>query len=115
MKKLILAGLVSAMMIAPFASQADDITDGAECRGGETGVTAHVLSAEEPNPDDVDRAALCVSDGSDAVLYIGGEAQAEEDGNPDVGGACGAIIIAGTNVTDSDENWNDPDSGDHCD
>ena len=100
---------------APFAVQADDINDASECRAG-TADPIRVGAVENAGDvDNADRGSVCIHNGGDAVLYVGGEAQAEEDGNPSFGGACGAIIVNGQNLTDADENWNDPEEGNHCD
>jgi len=115
-KKLSIAVLLAAMAVAPFAG-ADDIPDGADCDAETTG--AHVAIAQSDDPttypvEDADRAALCVSDGETTLLYIGGEAQAEEEPGADTGIACGAVIVNGETLA-GNADWDNEDAGTHCD
>lgn len=115
MKKLLLATMLAALAVAPFAAQADDIPDGADCAStADSGVYA--------SESEQDRAALCLNAEGTTVFYIGGEAQAEEEGDPAFGGACGAIIVADSTVAgnaDWDNAGADGEAGtaddEHCD
>lgn len=116
--------LVLALGLAPIFSQASDVPDGQDCANAAAGPS--VTFNPDPNdPANADRGAVCVSDGSSAngaELYVGGELQAEEEGDPDAGGSCGALIVGGTTLA-GDPNWDNPDpDGDpetddatHCD
>ena len=113
MRKFLLAGLVAAMSFAPIAGMAhsDGNEDAKTCRAGSAEPLV-VGAADDQSADNVDRASLCVHAEGTTVLYIGGEAQSED--NPGTGGACGAIIIADENVTGSDEDWNSGNGHSHC-
>lgn len=125
MKRLGIAALLAAMAVAPFAAQADDIPDGADCNATTTGVHLGIASAEDPTtypPDDADRGAVCVNDGSTTVLYVGGEAVAEEEPGEETGVACGAVIVGGETLAgkaDWDNAGADGEAGtaddEHCD
>jgi len=115
-KRLSIAALLAVMAVAPFAG-ADDIPDGADCDASTTGAHVGIASAEDPTTyptDDVDRGAVCVSDGSTTVLYIGGEAAAEEEPGEETGVACGAVIVNGETLA-GDADWDDDEAGTHCD
>lgn len=114
MKKILgLFVLILALGMVPLAGLASDIPDGADCEaGGNNGVVTVANGAGE-----ADRGAACVQ----GVFYIGGEAQAEEEGDPAAGGACGAILVGGTAVA-GDADWDndngtpsDPSDDNHCD
>ncbi|HEX9711347.1 MAG TPA: hypothetical protein VGB52_02205 [Actinomycetota bacterium] len=115
MRKLALAALLAAMAVAPFAAQADDIPDGADCN-------STAASGAFTNTDEPDRGAVCVNVEGTTVLYVGGEAQAEEPENQGSGGACGAVIVADQTLT-GDPDWDnagaDGEAGtaddEHCD
>ncbi len=113
MRRFLITCLLATVAIVPLASQADDVNDAAECRAGTADPVRVGAAADPGNVDNADRGSVCVHSGGDAVVYVGGEAQAEE--NPGTGGACGAVIVGGENLTGSSENWNDPDEGNHCD
>lgn len=115
MKRLAIAAFVAALMVAPFTAQADDIHDAQECREG----TAEPVALGAVEGEDADRGSFCVHADGFTALYVGGEAQAEEE--PGTGGACGTIIILDENVT-GEEDWdsdggtpNDPSDDTHCD
>lgn len=117
MKKWLLVATVAALSLAPFASQADDIPDGADCAAGADPITLAVVDGGEE-----DRGAVCVAAEGTVVLYVGGEAQAEEEGDPAAGGSCGAVIVAGTALAgepDWDNAGEDGEAGteddEHCD
>lgn len=117
MKKILALLAVVAFAVVP--AMADDIPDGADCAAssGPASVSHAVLSGADPTTAEVDRGAVCVSDGdasNGAELYVGGEIQAEEEGNPDVGGACGAIIAGGSTLS-GDPDWDNEEAGTHCD
>jgi hypothetical protein len=119
--------LVLGLAIVPVLGHANDIPDGKDCAAQ----AAPGSVTFNPNPDDpanADRGAVCVSDGDEsngAEVYAGGEAQAETEGNPDFGGACGAVIVAGMPLTGNpdwdyvDDNGTPEDTSDdvhhHCD
>lgn len=114
MKKIGFLLVVLALGVAP--GFANDIPDGADCAATDApGSVTTFLNAEDPTTAEVDRGAICVSDGdasNGAEFYIGGEAQAEVDGDPAYGGACGAIIVGGEPVA-GEPDWNT--EGFHCD
>lgn len=117
MKKILALLAVIAFAVVP--SMASDTPDGADCAGsaGPASVSHAVLSGGDPTTSELDRGAVCVSDGSadnGSEVYIGGEIQAEEEGNPDFGGACGAIIVGGTAIA-GDADWDNAEAGTHCD
>lgn len=117
MRKLTLAALAIASLAIPVTASADDVPDGADCRANGPSVTP-LGTASEP-----DRGSACVSADGVVIAYIGGELQAEEEGNPEAGGACGAIIVADQMVAGENEDWDNPDpdgdpttdDGRHCD
>jgi hypothetical protein len=118
MRKLTLTALAIASLAIPVTASADDIPDGADC-AATTGPSLQVPAG----PDgDNDRGYACVAGGGVAVAYIGGELQAEEEGNPDAGGACGAVIVGGQ-VLSGNADWDNagPDGEEgteddqHCD
>lgn len=96
MKRIGLAGLLAVAVLVPLGAQADDIPDGAACQAG---TADPVTLGSEP-----DRGAVCVHAYGTTVFYIGGEAQAEEEGDPAFGGACGAIIVMDEEVA-GDPDW----------
>lgn len=97
MRKVLLVVVLAFAMILPLGAFANDVPDGADCRdGGAAPATLAVAGGGE-----ADRGAACVSNDGTALLYVGGEIQAEEEGNPDYGNACGAIIVNGEEVAGS--------------
>lgn len=97
MRRVALVVLLALAMLVPFASLASDVPDGQDCRDG----NAAPATAAAANGGETDRGAACVNADGTTVLYIGGEAQSEDD--PGTGGACGAIIIAGETQTGEDD------------
>jgi hypothetical protein len=104
--------IVACLVALPILGGANDIPDGADCAGSAQGASVHhaVLDGGDPTTSELDRGAICVSDGNasnGAEVYLGGEAQAEEEGNPDAGGACGAAILGGQ-VLSGNPDWDNP-------
>lgn len=126
MKKLIIAALAAMVAVAlalPLGSaSANDVQDGAECATTTGPSVDPVGPAPVGSNDEADRGSACVAAGGTAVVYIGGELDAEEEGNPDAGGACGAVIVGGQAVA-GDPDWQkeddpttpDQDESTHCD
>lgn len=117
MKKISVVLLLAVAMLLPLGASAGDVPDGADCRAGQ----APVYSMG----NEADRGQVCVQADygypyprTITLLYIGGEASAENSG----GMPCGAIIVAGQTVYGTDD-WDNPDpdgnpntnDGRHCD
>lgn len=112
-KALAVAAIIAFAVALPLLGSASDIPDGADCGNAAQGASVHhaVLEGGDPTTAELDRGAVCVSDGNasnGAEIYLGGEAQAEEEGNPDFGGACGAIVLGGDSLTGSSPDWDNP-------
>ena len=112
-KTLAILTILGFVVALPLLGSASDIPDGDDCGNAAQGAGVHhqVLNGADPTTAELDRGAVCVSDGDSsngAELYVGGEAQAEEEGNPDFGGACGAIVLGGSSLSGSDPDWDNP-------
>lgn len=119
--------VLALVFAVPMLGAANDIKDGQDCAESEQGATVEnaVLDGADPTTAELDRGAVCVSDGDDANgadVYVGGEVQAEEEGNPDYAGACGAIIVGG-NALAGEADWDNAgedgiegtEDDEHCD
>jgi hypothetical protein len=110
MRKLFaILGVFALVVAVPILGTANDISDGQDCAESAQGASVEhaVLNGDDPTTAELDRGAVCLSDGDDANgadVYVGGEIQAEEEGNPDFGGACGAIIVGGEPLA-GDADW----------
>lgn len=92
----------------PMLAGADAVPDGIEC--SMTFPAGRVLTLR-PSPANLDRGALCVSDGvsaNGAELYIGGELRPEFTDLAD--GPCVAVIVLGQTLA-GDPNWDHVDLG----
>lgn len=117
MRKVLLVLALASAMVLPLGAFANDVPDGEDCRNGAAPATLAAAGGGE-----ADRGAACVAANGTVLLYVGGEAQAEEEGNPTYGNACGAIIVGGQELAGSHD-WDNagPDGvagtadDEHCD
>lgn len=117
MRKVLLVLALAFAMVLPLGAFANDVPDGEDCRNGAAPATLAAAGGGE-----ADRGAACVAANGTVLLYVGGEAQADEPANQGYGNACGAIIV-GDQVLAGDSDWNNngPDGvagtadDEHCD
>ena len=97
--RFVLLIAMSAALLVPLAGRTD-IPDGVQCSQSGLG---YVPIQRTPGRGDLDRFAICVTDGTSdngAELYFGGEFQPDDptDGKP-----CSALVVFGRTV------YGDPD------